>query len=92
MWLELGPHHGDSHTQGSRCSARDPMEARMFWETPWKSLKSWLQSQEELRDIINGWCLHSGTMVTQEGQRVTGGGEEIPLSAVRLCGMGVPPS
>ena len=29
-------------------------------------------------------------MVTQEGQGVTGGGEETPLSAVRLCGLGVP--
>ena len=45
-----------------------------------------------LRDTIKGWCLHSGTMVTQEGQGVTGGGEETPLSAVRLCGMEVPPS
>ena len=31
-------------------------------------------------------------MVTLEGQGVTGGGEETSLSAVRLCGMGVPPS
>ena len=31
-------------------------------------------------------------MVTREGQGVTGGGEETPLSAVRPCGMGVPPS
>ena len=31
-------------------------------------------------------------MVTQEGQEVTGGGEEIPLSAVRPCGMEIPPS
>ena len=45
-----------------------------------------------LRDTIKGWCLHSGTMVTREGQGVTGGGEETLLSAVRPCGMGVPPS
>ena len=57
----------------------------MFWE-------SWLESQEELCDTIKGWCLYSGTMVTQEGQGITGGGEEIPLSAVKPCGMGVPPS
>ena len=31
-------------------------------------------------------------MVTWEGQGVTGGGEETPLSLVRPCGMGVPPS
>ena len=31
-------------------------------------------------------------MVTREGQGITGGGEETPLSAVRLCGMGIPPS
>ena len=31
-------------------------------------------------------------MVTREGQGVTGGSEETPLNAVRLCGMGVPPS
>ena len=31
-------------------------------------------------------------MVTWEGQGVTGSGKETPLSAVRLCGMGVPPS
>ena len=32
-------------------------------------------------------------MVTQEGQGVIGSGEEIPLiSAVRPCGMEVPPS
>ena len=30
-------------------------------------------------------------MVTREGQGVTGGGEETPLSTVRQCGMGVPP-
>ena len=31
-------------------------------------------------------------MVTIEGQGVTGRGEETPLSGVRPCGMGVPPS
>ena len=31
-------------------------------------------------------------MVTRKGQGVTGGGVETPLSAVRLCGMGVLPS
>ena len=56
------------------------------------SWESWLESQEELHDIIKGWCLHSGTMVIREGQGVTGGGEETPLSAVRRYGMGVPPS
>ena len=55
------------------------------------SWKSWLESQEELCDIIKGWCLHSSTMVIWKGQRVTGGGKEIPLNAVRPCGMGVPP-
>ena len=56
------------------------------------SWESWLEFQKELRNTIKGWCLHSGTMVTREGQGGTGGGEETPLSAVRLCGMGVPPS
>ena len=56
------------------------------------SQESWLEFQEELRDTIKGWCLYSGTMVTREGQGVTGGGEETPLSAVRLHGMEVPPS
>ena len=88
--LEL--YHGDSHTLGSRCSARGPTEARMSRETPWVSQESWLEPQEKLRDTIKGWYLHSGTMVIQEGQGVTGGGEETPLSAVRPCGMGVPPS
>ena len=88
----LEPHHRDSHTEGSRCSARSPKEARMSQETLWVSRESWLESQEELRDTIKGWCLHSGTMVTQEGQGVTSGGEETPLSAVRQCGMEVPPS
>ena len=46
----------------------------------------------ELHDTINWWCFHSGTMVIREGQRVTSGGDETPLSAVRPCGMGVPPS
>ena len=68
------------------------MEARMFRETPGVSRESWLEFQEELRDTIKGWCLHSGTMVTREGQGVTGGGEETPLSAVRPCRMGVPPN
>ena len=49
-------------------------------------------SRKELHDIINRWYLYSSTMVTREGQKVMGGGEKIPLSAVRLCGMGVPPS
>ena len=31
-------------------------------------------------------------MVIREGQGITGGGEETLLSAVRLCGMGVPRS
>ena len=31
-------------------------------------------------------------MMTREGQGITGSDEETPLSAVRLCGMGVPPS
>ena len=88
----LGPHHGDSHTLESWCSAQGPIEARMSWETPWVSRESWLESQEELRDTIKGWYLHSNTMMTREGQRITGGGEETPLSAVRPCGMGVPPS
>ena len=60
--------------------------------TPRVSRESWLESHEELRDIIMGWCLPFGTMVTQEGQGVTCGGEETPLSAVRPCGMEVPPS
>ena len=54
--------------------------------------ESWLESQKELRDTIKGWCLHSGTMVTREGQGVIVSSEETPLSAVRPCGMGVPPS
>ena len=53
------------------------------------SRESWLESQEELNDTIKEWCLHSDTMVTREGEGVTGGGEEIPLSAIRSCGMGV---
>ena len=56
------------------------------------SRESWLESQEKLCDTIKGWCLHSGTIVTREGQRVTGGDEETPLSVVRPCGMGGPPS
>ena len=56
------------------------------------SRESWLESQKELRDTIKGWSLHSNTMVTWEGQGVTGGGKETPLSAVRPCRMGVPPS
>ena len=85
----LRPHHGDSHIQGSRCSARGPMEARMSRETPWVSRESWLGYQEELRNTIKGWCLYSVTMVIQEGQEVTGDGEETPLSAVRLYRMRV---
>ena len=68
------------------------MEARISRETPRVSRESWLEFQEELHDTIKRWCLHSSTMVTREGQGVTGGGEETPLSAVRLCGIGVPPS
>ena len=56
------------------------------------SRKSWLESQMELRDTIKRWCLHSGILVTREGQGVTSGGEKTPLSAVRPCGMEVPPS
>ena len=57
------------------------------------SQKCWLESQEELLDTIKGWCLHSGTLMTLEGQGVTGGGEGTPLvSAVRPCGMEVPPN
>ena len=56
------------------------------------SQKSWLEFQEELRDTIKGWCLYSGTMVTREVQGATSGGEETPLSAVRPCRMGIPPS
>ena len=92
VWLVLGPHHGDSHTQGSQCSGRDPMEARVSEKTLWMSRESWLGSQEELRDTIKEWCLHSDTMVTWEVQRVTGGNEETPLSAVRPCGIGISPS
>ena len=36
----LGPHQGDSHIQGSRCSVRGLMEAKV--------------SREELRDMIKG--------------------------------------
>ena len=60
--------------------------------TPWVSRESWLESQEESCDAIKEWCLHSGTMVTREGQGINGGGEETPLSAFRPCGMGVPSS
>ena len=59
---------------------------------PQVSRESWLESQEELFDTIKGWCLHSGTMVIPEGQEITGGGEETPLSTVKSCEMGVPPS
>ena len=60
--------------------------------TPRVSRESWLESQEGLLDTIKEWCLHSGTMVTREGQGVTGGGEKTPLRAVRPCGMEVQPS
>ena len=56
------------------------------------SHENWLESREELHDTIKGWCLHFGCMVTREGQEVMGGGEETPLSAIRSCGMEVPPS
>ena len=56
------------------------------------SQESWLESQEELSNIIKGWYFHSSTMVTREGQRITSGGEKTPLSAIRPCGMEVPPS
>ena len=56
------------------------------------SQESRLESQEKLHNTIKGWCLHSDIMVTQEGQRITSGSEEILLNAVRPCGMGVPPS
>ena len=56
------------------------------------SQESWLESREELCDTIKEWCLHSGTMVTREGQGVMGGGEKTPSSAVRPYGMEVPPS
>ena len=55
----------------------------------WESL---LESQEELCDTIKGWCLHSGTVMIQKGQGVTGDSEETLLSVIRPCGMGVPPS
>ena len=87
----LRPHHGDSHTLGSRCNARRLVEARVFRETLWVSQESWLKSQEELRDTIKGWCLHFGTMVNWEGQGVIGGGEETLLSVVRPCWMEVLP-
>ena len=64
----------------------------MSRKTPGVSQESWLEFQEELRDTIKEWCLHSGTMVTREDQVVTSGGEETPLSVVRPCGMEVPPS
>ena len=60
--------------------------------TPRMSRESWLESQEKSRDTKKGWCLHSSTMVIREGQEVTGGGEETPVSAVRPYGMGIPPS
>ena len=60
------------------------------------SQENCLESREELHDIIKGWCLHSSTIVTQEGQGatawVTDGGEETPLSAVRPCGMDLSPN
>ena len=64
----------------------------MSRETPRVSRESWLEFQEELRDTIKGWCLHSSTMVTRKGQGITGDGEETPISVVRSCGMEVPPS
>ena len=33
VWLVLGPHYGDSHTQGSRCSTRGPIKAKMSQNT-----------------------------------------------------------
>ena len=61
-------------------------------KTPRVCRESWLESQEELRDTIKWWCLHSDTMVTWKGQGIMGGGEETPLSVVRPCEMEVPPS
>ena len=59
----------------------------------WLSQEWQWVSQEELCDTIKGWCPHSSTVVTQEGQRatigVTSGDEESLLSAVRPYGMGV---
>ena len=55
-------------------------------------LESCLEFQKELHDSLKRWCLHSGTMVTREGQGIIDGGEETPLSAIRPCGMAVLPS
>ena len=32
VWLVLGPHYGDSHTQGSRCGGRCRVERSLLWE------------------------------------------------------------
>ena len=37
VWLVLELHHGDSHIQGSWCSALDLMEGKVSRETPWVS-------------------------------------------------------
>ena len=64
----------------------------MSREWPLMCRESWLESREELHDTIKGWCLYFSTIGTREGQGVTGGGKETPVSAVRPCGMEVPPS
>ena len=40
MWLVLGPHHGDFHSQRSWCSVRGLMEARVSQEIPQVSRES----------------------------------------------------
>ena len=85
-----------------------PKEVNVVLGVPWKIkchgrhrgcpgnttgvLRELVRAQEKLCDTIKGWYLHSGTLVTREDQGVIGGDEETPLSVVRLCGMGVPPS
>ena len=94
----LGPHYGNFHTQESRVVPGVPWKLECperHYEYPGDTIDvsgKLVESQEELHDTKKEWYLHSGTMVTREGQGVMSGGEKTRLNAVRPCGMGVPPS
>ena len=54
--------------------------------------KEFISVSKKIVYFQKGWCLYFSIVVIWEGQRIVGGGEEIPLSAVRPCGMKVPPN
>ena len=58
----LGPHHGDSYTQGSQCSIWSPMEEG-FFPLPFRDVILDYVARQECYSFLNGFSKYNQVFI-----------------------------